>query len=292
VVSQLLLNGLIAGSVYALVAVSFSLIYRTVRFFHFAHGGIYTAGAYLCFTFYSLLRFPLFLAVICAVLLTAILGAGMDILIYRPMRARHVSSLVLLIVSLGLLIISQNIVSLVFGDATKTLRTFVAQAHDIGGARITSIQLIIVAVSVAVCALTWLLLQFSYFGRLMRAVANDSGLSRVVGVRNDRVIILVFALGSALAAGAAILVSFDTDMTPTMGFGALFMGVVAAIIGGVDSMPGAALGAVFVGLVQQLAAWKLPTEWQDAIVFVILIGFLVLRPQGLLGKRRIGAETI
>lgn len=291
-VSQLLLNGLIAGSVYALVAVSFSLIYRTVRFFHFAHGGIYTAGAYLCFTFYSSLRFSFFLAVICAVLLTAALGAGMDVLIYRPMRARHVSSIVLLIVSLGLLIISQNLVSLIFGDATKSLRTFVAQTYNIGGARITSIQLIIIAMSVAVCALTWLLLQFSYLGRLMRAVANDSELCRVVGVRNDRVIIMVFAIGSAITAGAAVLVSLDTDMTPTMGFGALFMGVVAAIIGGVESMPGAALGAIFVGLIQQLAAWKLPTQWQDAIVFVILIGFLVLRPQGLLGKKRIGSETI
>jgi branched-chain amino acid transport system permease protein len=285
-ITQFIINGVIAGGVYALVALGFSLIYGTVRFFHFAHGGIYTAGAYIAFALFSILQFSFWPSVILAVVLAGLLGALTEIAIYRPMRRRKASSTVLLISSLGLLIILQNLIPLLFGDATKTIRrgTF-GPGYAIGDARITSIQLTIVGTSIALCFLTWSFLRFTRIGRQFRAVANDADLSTIVGVDSNKIILLAFVLGSILAAGAAILISLDTDITPTMGFGALLMGVVAAIVGGVGSIPGAMLGGLFVGILQQFGVLKLPTQWQDAVVFVILIVILIFRPQGFLGKR-------
>ena len=158
------------------------------------------------------------------------------------------------------------------------------------GARITRIQAIIICASVTICLLTWATLRLTSAGRRIRALANDPYLSTIVGVDTDRIILLVFMIGSGIAGAAAILISLDTDITPTMGFTALLMGVVAAIVGGVGNISGAIVGGLFVGLAQHLGVWKLPTEWQDAIVFAILIAFLLARPQGFLGKpmRRAG----
>ena len=119
----------------------------------------------------------------------------------------------------------------------------------------------------------------------MRAVANDSELARVAGIESDKIILLTFALGSALAGIAGILVALDVDMTPTMGMNALMMGVVAVIIGGVGSIPGIALGALLLGMAQHLGVWFISSQWQDAIAFVILLLFLLFRPQGFLGKK-------
>jgi branched-chain amino acid transport system permease protein len=283
--SQLFINGIIAGSIYSLIALGFALIYSTVRFFHFAHGAVYTAGAYSTYAFFILLKLPFLLSAFLGIALAAVLGASMEALIYRPMRKRRASNLIFLIASLGLFIVIQNMISLGFGDNTMSLREgLVREGFNFFGARITSIQLIIIVVSLTFSVLTWIILRFTHVGRLVRAVANDQELSKIVGINSDMVILSSFIIGSALAAGAAILISLDTDMTPTMGFNALLMGVVAVIIGGMGSVPGAVLGGLLVGLAQNLGVWKLPTQWQDAIVFAVLILFLICRPQGFFGK--------
>lgn len=284
--SQLVLNGIIAGSAYALLALGFGLIYSVTRFFHFAHGGIYTIAAYATFLAVAQLGLSLPVAIVFAIGLSAALGAAIDFSVYRPLRIRKAQSTVFLLASLGLFILIQNSISIMFGDDTKSIRHgLVSEGVSILGARITPIQIVIVAVSVALCFLTWLALHATPMGRVVRAVSNDAELAKVVGVNSDRVIVSVFAIGSVLGGVAAILRSLDSDMTPTIGFEALLMGVVAMIIGGVGSVSGALLGGLFVGLVRNLGVWKLPTEWQDAIVFVVLIAFLLFRPQGFLGRR-------
>jgi len=122
-------------------------------------------------------------------------------------------------------------------------------------------------------------------GKALRALANDPELARLSGINSDRYIMYAFAIGSFLAAVAAIMISFDTDMAPTMGFNALVMGVIAVIVGGIGSLPGAALGGLLIGLAQNLGVWQLPSKWQDTIAFVILILFLLFRPYGILGKK-------
>jgi branched-chain amino acid transport system permease protein len=282
---QLIVNGVVAGAIYSLVALGFALIYQTTKFFHFAHGGVYTTGAYLAYAFIVLLGLPFSIGIICAVLVASMMGGLIELGIYRPLRRRRASSSVMLLASLGILIVMQNSISMLFGDDSKTIRnTPIAEGLSFFNARITSIQIAIVAISWGLCFLMWASLHFTRAGRIMRAVANDDELSRVVGINSNKTIFASFVLGSGLAAIAAIFISLDTDMVPLMGFHALLMGVVAVIVGGVGSVPGALLGGLFIGLVQHLGVWKLPTQWQDAIIFVMLILLLLLRPQGFAGK--------
>lgn len=244
---QLLVNGLIAGSIYALVALGFGLIYATTRFFHFAHGAVYTAGAYLAYSGW-LLGLNLPVAIPLAVVGTSILGALLDVGVYRPLGKQGASSLILLLASLGLFIVIQNFISLTFGDDTKTIRSgAVMEGLPIFGARITPIQITIIVASAFLLVLCWAFMKKTKMGKAMRAVANDPEFARVVGVETDQVILFTFFLGSALAAIAAILICLDTDMTPMMGFYALLMGVVAVIAGGIGSIPGAALGGSWSG---------------------------------------------
>ena len=173
-----------------------------------------------------------------------------------------------------------------FGDDTKTLRNgIVRERLEILGARITPIQIAIIIVSMFLLIACWALMRYTKIGTAMRAVASDPDLALVSGIDSDRVILFTFALGSALAGVAAILVSFDIDMTPTMGMNALMMGVVAVIIGGVGSIPGAALGGFLLAFAQNFGVWKISSQWQDAIAFIILLLFLLYRPYGIFGKK-------
>jgi branched-chain amino acid transport system permease protein len=284
---QLLLNGIIAGSIYSLVALGFSLIYQTTRFFHFAHGAVYTFGAYFAYLFYMQLGWGRIVAFPLACVCAMVLGAGCEVLVYKQMRKRKATDLTLLIASLGLYTLLQNIISMVWGDDTKTMRTGeVVEGHAVLGARITDVQIMIIAATVVLIALMTLILTQMKFGKTLRALANDAELAQLSGINSDRYIFYAFAIGSFLAAVAAIMISFDTDMTPTMGFNALVMGVVAVIVGGINSLPGAALGGLFIGLAQNLGVYWLPSKWQDTIAFVILILFLLFRPYGILGKKK------
>jgi branched-chain amino acid transport system permease protein len=284
--NQLLLNGLIAGSIYSLVALGFSLIYQTTRFFHFAHGAVYTFGAYFAYLFYIQLGYDRILAFPLACVGAMVLGAGCEVLVYRQMRKRKATDLTLLIASLGLYTLLQNVISMVWGDDTKTIRTGeVVEGHAVLGARITDIQILIIFTSILLIVMMTLILTQMKIGKVLRALANDSELAKLSGINSDRYILFAFAIGSFLAAVAAIMISFDTDMTPTMGFNALVMGVVAVIVGGINSLPGAAIGGLFIGLAQNLGVYWLPSKWQDTIAFVILILFLLFRPYGILGKK-------
>ena len=284
--AQLVANSLYIASIYTIIALGFALIYQVSRFFHFAHGVVFTAGAYLTFLFKVWLGYPYFFSIVVSIGLSAILGCFIEISIYRPLRHKGSSPLVLLLASLGIYIVLQNIISMVFGDDIKTIRSgIVEEGINILGARITPIQITIIAVNLFLLVCCFFFLKYTKVGQAMRAVANDPELARVSGIESDRVILSTFALGSALAGIAGILVALDVDMTPTMGMNALLMGVVAVIIGGVGSMPGVALGALLLGMAQHFGAWYVGSQWQDAIAFVILLIFLLFRPQGFLGKK-------
>ena len=289
---QLTANALIAAGAYCLVAVGFGLIFATTRFFHFAHGAVYAWGAYLAFLFVKVLGLPLPVGAALAVVLCAGLGAAFELVLYRPLRARGASPLVLLLASLGAYVVLQNLISLFFGDQTQTLRSGVVRVGlPILGARVTPIQLVIIGAAVLLTAAVWLLLKRTRLGLEMRAVANDPALALVSGVRSSRVILATFVLGSALAGLAGILVALDVDMTPTMGMNALMMGVVAVIVGGTGSVPGAALGALLLAFAQHFGVWHISSKWQDAIAFVVLLLFLLFRPEGFLGRKVRKAEV-
>lgn len=283
---QYLANGLCAGSVFALVGLSFSLIYRPCRFFHFAHGAVLISAPYIAYLLARTLGWPMSVGVCLALGLASTLGAGLYWLIYRPMRRRGATDLVLLLASLGLYIVLQNIFSLVFGTDTKNLSgPSIDRAILIGSALLVPIQLTTLCVSVVACVATALVLAKTRAGRRYRAIVGDRQLAMTDGIDADKLQLWAFALGSGLAGGAGLLIALDIGVAPTMGLNALMMGIVALIVGGIESVAGVLLGGVLLGMVQGLATWKIGSQWQEAVAFGLLLFVLILRPQGLLTRR-------
>lgn len=285
-IQQLLLNGIIAGSIYALIAIGFTVIYRTVKFFHFAHGVVYAAGAYLAYTFFIRLGINPILSFFLSIALAALLGIAIDRIIYYPLRKHNAPNLVYLIASFGVFIFIQNLLQLIFGAQILTLRTGpVKEGHHVLGAVITDIQILIIVVSFVLFFLSWLFIQKTKLGKAIRAVSDDSVGARVVGINSEKIIFTAFAIGSALAGAAGILISLETNIEPTMGFNAILKGIIASIVGGIGSIPGALFGGLFLGLAENLGIWKIQAGWKDTITFAILIIFLLLRPSGIMGVK-------
>ena len=283
---QTLINILISFSVYLVVASSFSLIYYPTKFFHLAHAAIIISGAYFTFLFTGQFSLPLIVSIILAIIIATILGMLCEILIYRPMRRKNLPSLPYLIVSIGIYVVLQNCISLYFGDDTKVIRIGeVTAGHEILGGYITTIQIIAIIVSVVLFIAVNLFLRYTSTGKSIRAVSDNTELSNINGINSNKIILICFGIGSALAAIAGILFAMDTSMTPTFGFNLLLYGVVAMIIGGVGSTKGIIAGAFLVASAQHLAAYYIDTKWTDAVTYIILIVFLVWKPLGFSGQQ-------
>jgi branched-chain amino acid transport system permease protein len=277
---------MIAGSIYALIAIGFTVIYRTVRFFHLAHGVVYTAGAYLAYTFFILLKINLILSFFISVIFSSLLGVVIDRVVYYPLRKQNASNLIFLLASFGVFIFIQNLIQLIYGAQILSIRTGpVKEGHHFLGAVITDIQILIFAVSVILMILLWVFIKKTKLGKAVRAVSDDSMAANVVGINPEKIIMISFTIGSALAGVAGILISFETNLEPTMGFNAILKGMIASIVGGIGSIPGAVLGGFFLGLAENLGIWKIQAGWKDAISFIILIIFLLLKPNGILGDK-------
>ena len=284
--SQLTANGLISAGIYLLIGLGFSLTYRVSRFFNFSYGIIFTFGAYMTYAFKGLLGLPLLPAAIIGVICACLLGVVYDLAFFRFLRRNNASPLILLLVSLGLYIVTQNLISIIFGDDIKSIRSLVSyEGYSIFGARITPVQLTTITLGIVLTLMLVLLLKHSRMGNSMRAVANDYELANITGLDSNIITLYTFIIGSGLAGIAGILFALDVDMTPTMGLNALMMCVVAVIIGGVGSIPGVALGALLLGMARHYGVWYIGTQWQDAIAFIILLVFLIFRPEGFLGKK-------
>ena len=286
---QFILNGIIAGSMYSLVAVGFALIYQTGRFFHFAHGVVYATGAYLAYTLVISLDINPVASFFLSLALAGGVGVGVDRFVYKPLRKQKAPNLVFLIASFGIFIFIQNLLQLIYGAQILTMRTgSVKEGHHFLGAVITDIQILILVVSAALCLGLWLFVKRTKLGKAMRAVADDRIAASVVGINPERIILAAFAIGSALAGAAGILISLETDIKPTMGMNAILKGIIASIIGGIGSIPGAMFGGLFLGIAENLGIWKISAGWKDCIAFVILIVFLLFRPGGIMGVKSEG----
>jgi len=284
-ISQLFANSVIAAAAYTLVGLGFAMIYWSARFFNFAHAVTYTLAAYVAYALMTALHFPLAAAAPVAVTAAAAFGAMTEYLVFKRLRRRTASPLGLLLASLGIMVAVQNIVSLTFGDDTKSIRkTALNRVFVLGEAHFTTIQVWTVGAAIVITILLWLILHRTKAGRTLRAVANDPELSRIVGIDSDKVMFWTFAGSSAIAGIASLLVGLDTDLSPTMGLRILLMAVTAVIIGGEGRIQAVAVGAALVGAAQHLGVIVLGTQWQDAIVFVLLIAFLLIRPTGVMGR--------
>jgi len=284
---QLLINGLIAGSIYALVASGFSLIYSTNRFLNLAHGTMVTISAYFLYLLFSIWGLNFCLASILTIIFAAFIGWLSYVGFYKQLKKKKASNAVLLIASVGLLLFIENLMLLIFGADVKSLNFLqINKGFEIGGAIITGLQLVIIVSALILLALVFLFVRYSKLGKTMRAVADNPSLANILGVNSDKIAQYSFALGSGMAGFAAILIALEQNIEPVMGLDLIIKGFTGAIIGGVTSLPGSILGSYLLGLVENFGIWYLPSGYKDAIAFILLFIFLIFRPNGILGIRK------
>ena len=277
---------------FILLAVSCSINYFSTKFFNLSQAVIITFAAYFTYLFSIKLNLLFFIAIPLSILCSVAISVISEIGIFRTMRhanhqsAQKGSSFKMLIASIGLYTILQNLISLCFGDDTKSIRTGdVKIGHEVLGAYITDIQIITIAVSAVLFVAVLLLLHKTRLGKQIRAVSNNPELCNIYGIDSDKVILMATVLNSALAAIAGILIALDVDMTPMFGFNYFLYGVVAMIIGGVGSYRGLIFGSLLLASAQHLAAYYIDTKWMDAVAYIILILFLIWKPLGFSGLR-------
>lgn len=285
--AQLLANGLGNGSFYALLGLGFGLIFATTRIVHFAYGPIYAISAYAAWLAVTVLGLPIGLGVLFALVFAGGSGAAIYWYGYRPFERRGMASHSVLILSLGLSIILESGLTLIFGASIHTWAGFTPGIYIIGPVFVTSLQ-IGETIALALVALALLLfLRGTRYGKAILALSDNRDMARVVGIDTERVSLIIFVIASAIAAIAAVFTLLNEGATPTMGFYPVFVAFVVAVVGGLGSIPGSIAGGYLVGLVESLGLWKIPTEWQNSIAFVLLFVVLLVRPQGLFaGARR------
>ncbi len=288
---QQLINGLSLGAIYALIALGYTMVYGVLRFINFAHSDVFMVGSFA--GFYIGRGMPKesfatgFLALAGAMVVCALLGVTIERLAYRPLRNR--SKLTVLITAIGVSLLLENLGQFIFGAAPKAFPTlFPVHTFNVAGLVIGSNQIVVLVVALALLgALQYIVLR-TKVGTAMRAVSFNPQAASLVGINNDRIISFTFALGSALAAAGGILYSLNYQaIDPLMGVLPGLKAFVAAVLGGIGNIPGAALGGLLIGVIETFVNGSRFSTFTDAIAFAILIGILLFRPAGLLGKLQV-----
>lgn len=283
---QLFVNGVINGSHYALLGIGFGLIFATTRIVHFAYGPIFMVAANVAWLVAGYLGLPLWVAAPAAVAAAVLLGVGSYLLLYRPFELRQAPPLVPLIASLGLFIVLENMAGIVFGTGVRVVEGLQSDIFLVGPVFFTSFHLWQVGSLAVLGGGLALFLKATRYGKAILAMTDNAEMARIIGIDTLRISIVVFALGSALSAPPAVLLLLKDGASTHMGFIAVFMAFVAVIIGGIGSLKGTAVGGLALGLVESVGMWRIPTEWQSSIAFVVLLVMILLRPQGLFGTVR------
>jgi branched-chain amino acid transport system permease protein len=293
---QQVINGLSLGSIYALIALGYTMVYGILKLINFAHGEVFMVGAYAgYYTATSLgieayeargAAFPLYLAILVLVIAmgaAAVLGMTVELLAYRPVRSAP--RLTPLITAIGVSLFLQNAAMLVFSPNPRRYPAILREVRfEVGGVIVTNIKLTIFVVALSLMFGLHLLVQRTWTGRAMRALSVNLDAAKLMGVDTNRTISATFAIGSALAAAGGILFGLDQIIiNPLMGVLTGLKAFVAAVLGGIGNIPGAVLGGLLIGLAEQLTAGYISPDYRDAITFVILILILLLKPEGLLG---------
>ena len=284
---QYLINGISIGSVYAIIALGYTMVYGIAKMLNFAHGDVIMVGAYISFCVTSYLGLPTIVSIVAAIAVCTVLGFVIEGLAYKPLRGTP--SLAVLITAIGVSYFLQNAAQLIWGTAPKNFTSVVTMAPIMlfgGRVVITGEVILTVVVSALVMVGLTLYTGKTRTGKAMRAVSEDRDAAQLMGINVNRTISTTFAIGSALAAVAGVLLcSTIPTLQPTTGSMPGIRAFTAAVLGGIGSMPGAMLGGVLLGIIETFSKKYISTNFSDAIVFGVLILILLLKPTGLLGKQ-------
>lgn len=283
---QFLISGISLGSIYALIALGYTMVYGIAKMLNFAHGDVIMIGAYVAYVSISTLNLSPFFAVLIAVVTCTLLGILIERVAYKPLR--NSSPLTVLITAIGVSYLLQNIALLIFGSKAVNFTSVVSlPAFEIvPGLTVTGETAVTIAVSVVIMAALMIFINHTKAGQAMLAVSEDHGAAQLMGVNVNGTISLTFAIGSALAAIAAVLLcSSYPVLSPYTGAMPGIKAFVAAVFGGIGSIPGAMIGGILLGVIENLSKAYISSQMSDAIVFLILIIVLLVKPTGILGKK-------
>jgi branched-chain amino acid transport system permease protein len=282
---QLLVQGLGSGALYAVLGLSFGIIFNTTRVFHFAHGAIIPLGSYTVYLSVAALGLPLAAGMLVAALVTAGAGMACEALLYRPLRRRGAPPLLWFLASFALLVIAQNVLLLIFGGVPVTLASGATRTLSVGPIRFSELVLWKIAAGSLVVLGVAVVLYRTRLGKELRAIVSNPEMARVAGIDLDRNYLVAYALGSALTVPAATIALFDQGASPDLGETPLLVATVAVFSGGIGAFMGGALGGLLLGLIGALAVYWTNSSYQMTIALGALTLFLLLRPSGLLGVR-------
>ncbi len=284
---QYLINGVSIGSVYAIIALGYTMVYGIAKMLNFAHGDVIMVGAYMSYCVTSYLGLPAVVGVVVAVAVCTLLGILIEGLAYKPLRG--VPSLAVLITAIGVSYFLQNAAQLLWGSAPKNFKSIVtmdALSLFDGQLTITGEVIVTIVASVLIMVALTLFTGKTRVGKAMRAVSEDRDAAQLMGINVNQTISMTFAIGSALAAIAGVLLcSTVPTLMPTTGSMPGIRAFTAAVFGGIGSIPGAMLGGILLGIIETFSKAYLSTQFSDAIVFLVLIVILLVKPAGLLGKQ-------
>lgn len=283
---QQLINGLSLGSIYALLALGYTMIYGIIKIIHFAHGDVYMLGAFFGYYTINFWHFNFIMALLSSMIFCAIIGMLIEFIAYRPLRGS--SRITVLITAIGVSYFLENGMSFLFSGDTRDFPQVIKQVnYEWFGIRITNIQLLIFATTIILMIILQLIVKKTKMGRAMRAAAADPVAAELMGININGTISFVFAIGSAMAGAAGVLIGlYYNSIEPTMGLTPGIKAFVAAVVGGVGSIPGAAVGAVIIGCLESLMQAIGFSAFKDAAVYVVLIIVLLFLPAGLFGNKQ------
>jgi branched-chain amino acid transport system permease protein len=284
--NQLIINTIYNAFLYYIVAFSFSLLYNSSKKFYISHAAIIMLAPYIAYSINYFQGPELPLSIILGILISTLIGFLTEIIIYRKMRSKSSNSLIFLVASLGIYIVFQNFISILFGDEVKSFGlNHIKVANKFIGGYITNNQALIVIFGIFFSIAHFILYRYMKIGKMIRAFSSNNQLSRIYGIESNSLMSFAFILGSFSASIAGILYALDKDIQPTMGFNIFLYGVISMIIGGSEKLLGLLLGAFVLSLSQNIAAFFMDISWMDAIAYCILIVFLMVSPTGISGQK-------
>lgn len=283
---QQLINGLSLGSIYALLALGYTMIYGIIKIIHFAHGDVYMLGAFFGYYTINFWHFNFIMALLSSMIFCAIIGMLIEFIAYRPLRGS--SRITVLITAIGVSYFLENGMSVLFSGDTRDFPQVIKQVnYEWFGIRVSNVQLLIFATTIILMIILQLIVKKTKMGRAMRAAAADPVAAELMGININGTISFVFAIGSAMAGAAGVLIGlYYNSIDPTMGLTPGIKAFVAAVVGGVGSIPGAAVGAVIIGCLESMMQAIGFSAFKDAAVYVVLIIVLLFLPAGLFGNKQ------
>jgi branched-chain amino acid transport system permease protein len=281
---QQMVNGLSLGSIYALIALGYTMVYGIIKLINFAHGDIYMIGAYIGFAATTYVHLGFFPALILSMIVCAILGMIIERVAYKPLR--NSSRITVLITAIGVsLLLEYSMMFFVGAEVRSYPKVLTNHLFHFGGVRVNMQQIYILVTAVALMILLQYIVTKTKTGKAMRAVSIDKDAAQLMGIRVDKTISITFAIGSAFAGAAGVLVGlYYNSIDPLMGMMPGLKAFVAAVFGGIGSIPGAMIGGLAIGIMETLVAGYGNSMYRDAAVFAFLILILLFKPSGLLGK--------